>query len=459
MKTHHTKLILLIALISQLLPTAEGFSLPKTLLEQPINWSSDSTKLAIQKLASQWEKDTLDSANSVPLLSLLDQHNKALNLINEYENNESGLRPFVYLHFKLYSLAKISQQNKAMSFDQSFTLAFKQFSARVSDAQLYQMSRHLYYSHKQGVSDLNLLLKGLLKKTKPNQQEILRLVEEYQRFKVYLTIRESLNKGFELELNNRYIIDENVLIKTPTGVTLSAVIVKKKGHKTRLPTALMSTIYTNTLRNKWTAINAANHGYIGVVSDTRGKRLSDEKIEPFEHDGIDTHHVIDWISKQPWSDGQVGMYGGSYSGFVQWAAAKYQHSALKTIVPYVAAIPGQGLPMENNVFITANYAWPFYVTNNKYLDNELYYDNQRWRELSEKWYLSGRSYREIDQVDGLNNPWLQKWLKHPAYDAYWQAMVPYKKQFQNIKIPVLTVTGYYDDGQICLLYTSPSPRD
>jgi hypothetical protein len=30
--------------------------------------------------------------------------------------------------------------------------------------------------------------------------------------------------------------------------------------------------------------------------------------------------------------------------------------ALKTIVPYVAAIPGLGVPMENNVFINANYA-------------------------------------------------------------------------------------------------------
>lgn len=71
---------------------------------------------------------------------------------------------------------------------------------------------------------------------------------------------------------------------------------------------------------------------------------------PYEYETKDVNAVIDWIIQQSWSNGRVGMYGGSYSGFAQWAAAKYLHPALKTIVPYVAAIPGLGLPMENNVF-------------------------------------------------------------------------------------------------------------
>jgi predicted acyl esterase len=68
-----------------------------------------------------------------------------------------------------------------------------------------------------------------------------------------------------------------------------------------------------------------------------------------------------------------------------------------------------------------------------------------------RWYASGRPYRQIDQVDGTPNPWLQRWLDHPSYDAYWQAMVPYGDQFNDIRIPVLTITGYYDDGQISAL--------
>jgi len=67
-------------------------------------------------------------------------------------------------------------------------------------------------------------------------------------------------------------------------------------------------------------------------------------------------------------------------------------------------------------------------------------------------YASGVSYRKIDSVDGTPNKWLQRWLQHPAYDSYWQQMVPYKDDFSSISIPVLTLTGYYDDGQQSALW-------
>jgi uncharacterized protein len=142
---------------------------------------------------------------------------------------------------------------------------------------------------------------------------------------------------------------------------------------------------------------------------------------------------------------------GSYDGFTQWAAAKRPPPALKTIVPYVAAIPGLGLPMENNVFLNANYGWTFYVTKNKYLDDKTYNDPQRWSSLNARWYASGRPYGEYDSVDGVPNKWLHRWLNHPAFDSYWQAMVAYGSDFSRINIPVLSITGYYDDGQISAL--------
>ena len=248
-----------------------------------------------------------------------------------------------------------------------------------------------------------------------------------------------------------YIINDSVLIRTKDGATLSAVVVRKKGVVEKLPTAMMFFIYSNLERSLMEAKYSADHGYAGMVADTRGKRLSPDTIEPYEHEARDVNSVIDWIVQQPWSDGRVGMYGGSYSGFAQWAAAKYLHPALKTIVPYVAAIPGQGLPMENNVFLTANYQWAFYITDNKYTDDAVDNDNDRWRRMRLNWWDAGAAYNKIDSVDGTPNPWLQKWLSHPDYDGYWQSMVPYKEDFSKINIPVLTITGYYDDGQISAL--------
>jgi uncharacterized protein len=248
-----------------------------------------------------------------------------------------------------------------------------------------------------------------------------------------------------------YIISDSVMIRTGDGATLSAVIVRKKDAPAKLPTALFFFIYSNIQRSLGEARYAADHGYVGMVADTRGKRLSPDAIEPYEHEPHDVNTVIGWIVQQPWSDGRVGMYGGSYSGYAQWAATKCLHPALKTIVPYVAAIPGLGLPMENNIFLTANYQWAFYVTDNKYTDTAVNNDNARWRRMRNNWWESGAAFDKIDSVDGTPNPWLQKWLSHPDYDSYWQSMVPYKEEFAGINIPVLTITGYYDDGQISAL--------
>jgi putative CocE/NonD family hydrolase len=242
-----------------------------------------------------------------------------------------------------------------------------------------------------------------------------------------------------------FITDEDVLIKTPAGVTLSAFVARPRDESRKLPAALQFTIYADrSAMSK--ALDAARRGYVGVIGFTRGKWKSPNDVVPYERDGDDARAVIDWISRQSWSDGRVGMYGGSYNGFTQWAAVKRLHPALKTIVPYCPNDPGFGLPMSNNVFLTANYAWAFYATNNRELDNATYSDAERWRNLPWNWYRSGRPYREIDQVDGTPNPWLQRWLKHPAYDEYWQSMAVHGREYAALDIPVLAIDGYYDDG-------------
>ncbi|PSL29035.1 CocE/NonD family hydrolase [Chitinophaga ginsengisoli] len=246
----------------------------------------------------------------------------------------------------------------------------------------------------------------------------------------------------------QYLIQDSILLRTPDGATLSVMVVRKKDVKEPLPAVLYFTIYSNPARYLKEAKLVAERGYVSVTAEARGKRLSPDAVAPYEHEARDVNVVIDWISKQRWCNGSVGMYGGSYTGFAQWAATKHLHPALKTIVPYVAAIPGQGLPMENNVFLNANYQWAFYVTHNKYLDTAVNNDWQRWQRMRNTWFATGAAYRSIDSIDGEPNPLLQRWLQHPAYDAYWQAMVPYKEDFARINIPVLTIEGYYDDGQI-----------
>lgn len=244
-----------------------------------------------------------------------------------------------------------------------------------------------------------------------------------------------------------YNIDTNVAIRTSDGATLCAMVVRPAGDRPR-PTALEFTIYVDPVKQLPKLEYAADRGYAAVTAYTRGKgtcAAQKQTIAPFERDGRDADSVIDWIAQQPWSDGQVGMMGGSYNGFTQWAAAKFANKHLKTIVPVVPNNPGNGLPLQNNVFILANYAWVYYVTDNRTLDDATY-KNPKWDGLADNWFRSGRAYRDIDAIAGVSNPWLHKYLQHPGYDAYWQAMIPYRDDYARIKIPVLTISGYYGDS-------------
>jgi len=259
--------------------------------------------------------------------------------------------------------------------------------------------------------------------------------------------------GSQQEKESIYSIQDSVMIRTRDGAEISAMVVRKKNDNAPLPVILQFTIYVRDQgRDMQSLKEAADRGYIGVMAYTRGKRFSRSEIFPYETDGKDAYDVIDWISRQPWCNGKIGMYGGSYNGFTQWATAKKLHPALKTIVPYVANRPGMGLPMENNIFINPNYEWSFYVGNNKYLDNKTGDDRKRFRNMMFRWWETGVAYGKMDSIDGTPNRLFQRWISHPAFDSYWQNMAPYKKEFAGINIPVLAFDGYYNDSQNSGIY-------
>jgi len=357
-----------------------------------------------------------------------------------------------YFQYELLAKARLERAVQGGTVAGVFGRRLREWLAGLDDKTAFRAAESFQFDLDRAQADVDAALAPLAGKTSVTLAEFLQLNRAFQPFAAYREMLAPAQAVLAEEDQRRYAIQDDVLIRTKEGATLSAMVVRPRHAARPLPAILYFTIYTypGNLRE---AIRMAAHGYAGIVADARGKRLSPDRIEPYRHEHADVNGVIDWIVRQPWSDGRVGMYGGSYSGFAQWAALKHGvHPALKTIAPYAAAMPGQGLPMENNIFLNVNYAWPFYVGNHKLLDDAIYRDNARWTALRQRWYASGRSYRDIDSIDGLPNPWLQEWLRHPAYDAYWQAMVPWRHDFEKIGIPILTVTGYYDDAQISALH-------
>lgn len=431
---------------------AQNLKLPRVDLGDDAVVDKALTELAKHAIAAYQEPDQDRRLNLLFRLQMV---------TGEYRNAISSLEKLIELRratdassalrllpFEVEAKAKTTQLPFAGAFKQEFRELFSHLSDREASDAVAWFSGNL----KNARTDLRAALEKQKSKDEILLSDALDLIRTYHLSKSLEAWLPLVPNLIAEEDSRRYVFDKDILIRTPDAAQISALMIRPKSAKAPQPALLVLTIYAGDDSYFTGARRAAARGYAAVVAYTRGKGHSPDTPAPYEHDGDDARAVIDWISKQPWSDGRVGMYSGSYNGFTQWAATKRLPAALKTIVPSRAANGGNGLPMENNVFLFVNYAWTFYTTNNKYLDNETYSDRNRWNSLNQKWYESGFSYRKIDALDGMPNKWFQIWLQHPSYDKYWQSMAPYQDDFSRINIPVLTLTGYYDDAQQSALW-------
>ncbi len=334
--------------------------------------------------------------------------------------------------------------------DPALAEAFAALVKGLDDRALYQFRVALGGRKEDAAAALQTTFEPLSNRRKVNSKEALDLLQAYETLLVTARLQPQAMGLLAREEARRYLIDESVQIRTREGATLCAVVVRPRAAKP-LPAAFEFTIYANEF-NLQEALHSASEGFVGLVANSRGKRQSPDAIEPYEHEGGDAAEVIAWIARQPWSDGQVGMYGGSYDGFTQWAAAKQHPKALKSIMPSVPVAPGIDTPMEGGVFKNLFYKWIPYVTRTKGLDEEGYNNWNHWNGLDWQWFESGRPYADLPDLDGAPNPIWRRWLSHPGYDAYWQAMVPHGAEFAEISLPVLTTTGYYDGCSLSALH-------
>ncbi|HEY4071256.1 MAG TPA: CocE/NonD family hydrolase [Sphingomicrobium sp.] len=264
-------------------------------------------------------------------------------------------------------------------------------------------------------------------------------------------LQPALQPLLRADLERRFIVDDKLTIPMPGGGQIAAILVRPRSVA-KATSLLDFTIYANDFFATAGAVEMAGNGYAGMTAYSRGKQWSVGPAMPYEHDGADAAAVVDWLAAQPWSDGRVGMFSGSYDASTQWGALKHRPRALKAIATHASNAPGIDTPMQGNVFQSFIYPWPFYTTDTPGLDDVNYGDSSRWSALNRKWYASGRPYRDLPLIDGHPNPIFEKWLDHPAYDSYWQSLIPVGDEFAAIDIPVFVETGYFDGGMVGALY-------
>jgi putative CocE/NonD family hydrolase len=191
----------------------------------------------------------------------------------------------------------------------------------------------------------------------------------------------------------------------------------------------------------------ASHGYVFALVDVRGRGNSGGEFEPFANEPRDGHDVAEWLAQQPFCDGKVAMWGGSYAGFDQWATAKEFPPHLATIVPAAAAHPGLDYPFPNNIGMSYDMQW-FTFTSGRTPQNNLFGDQKFWRTKFLDAYKKHLSFKSLDSFVGNPSVNFQRILKHPTPDAYYDAMLPAREQFQKIALPILTITGQYDGDEL-----------
>jgi uncharacterized protein len=191
----------------------------------------------------------------------------------------------------------------------------------------------------------------------------------------------------------------------------------------------------------------ASHGYAFALVDVRGRGNSGGEFEPFVNDPRDGHDLVEWFAKQPYCDGKVAMWGGSYAGFDQWATAKEFPPHLATIVPAAAAHPGLDYPSTQNVGLTYDMQW-YTFTSGRTGQQNLFSDQKFWRTKFLDAYKKHVPFKSLDSFVGNPSVNFQRILKHPTVDAYYDAMVPTREQFQKITLPILTITAQYDGDEL-----------
>lgn len=174
-----------------------------------------------------------------------------------------------------------------------------------------------------------------------------------------------------------------VRIPMRDGVKLDATVYRPQEQKTPLPVIFTLTPYiADSYLERATYF--AKNGYVFALVDVRGRGNSEGRFEPFANEGHDGYDVVEWLAHQPWCDGKVTMWGGSYAGFDQWSTLKEFPPHLKTIVPAAAAHAGVDFPFFHNIFGPYHMQWLTFtsgVTGNTNLFGNFQFWTSKFTEL------------------------------------------------------------------------------
>jgi len=236
-----------------------------------------------------------------------------------------------------------------------------------------------------------------------------------------------------------------VRIPMRDGVHLNATVYTPRNQPAPAPCIFTLTPYISQSYHDRGMYFAA-HGLPFLTVDVRGRGNSEGEFRPFLQEAKDGYDVVEWLARQPYCNGKVTMWGGSYAGYDQWATAKEFPPHLATIVPVASPAAAIDFPMFGNIFSPYDIQWLTFTSGHAGQER-IFGDQAFWATRFRRWLESGEPFRNLDTQIGNPNASFQEWVAHPHADAYWDTYNPTAEQYAKLSIPILTITGSHDGDQ------------
>ncbi len=242
----------------------------------------------------------------------------------------------------------------------------------------------------------------------------------------------------------------DVVVPMRDGVALSADVLRP-AESGRFPTLVHRTPYDRKpMETDPIVQRALDRGYAVVLQDVRGRYGSPGEFVPYRNEGRDGFDTIEWAASQPWSNGEVGTFGLSYPGAVQWLAAVESPPHLKAMVPAMT------FSSPRNFFYAGgawDLSWLPWIWNNvapdararRGLDGPRTRREARaaWKNLSADIPFRTPLTRvpELEEVA----PYYFDWLRHRPWDSWWD-WAELRGRYARVTAAVLNVSGWHDES-------------
>jgi len=243
------------------------------------------------------------------------------------------------------------------------------------------------------------------------------------------------------------VVERGVAVTMRDGTILRADIYRPNAPG-KYPILLTRTPYDKNNDLKFSLLGVAR-GYVVINQDVRGRYTSDGEWYPFLHETEDGYDTIEWAAALPYSDGRVGMYGGSYVGATQMLAAIAHPPHLAGICPVVTASNyHDGWTYQSGAFEQwFNESWTSGLAEDT-LNRRVRGQANAQRGIAT---LPLSEYPLFPLPQSSSNaellrtlaPYFIDWLEHSSYDEYWRRWA-IEEHYSDIRVPSLTVAAWYD---------------